>query len=319
MVKSLGISSVEILSDSDAPRSDPTWQEDSVLYSQDKARRVRFSGPSEIAMGASTWNRIEVWIDGVDNTGRHHKLRDAFGLTYAEIEAYCPWNRSGTKLALGLFGRRRDGIAITRTLVYDLDEQRVPFQLEDVVSNGLSWSPAGELLFQSSSRGSKVVDEVGAVRDLSYPSRSSSAVINAWTPSGNYVVLSPEPKPGEPERLQFIDVGSGRLASEAVIDPLQLLPFDEDRFLAQADSTMYFDPTQSQPVLWSGSITSELRCKWRGALYDQQTHSLLLGASRPTFISVSPSDAFPRHPARLFEDRHLQTLDQKWVRVSLTD
>jgi hypothetical protein len=210
-------------------------------------------------MGASTWNSVELWIKDVNTTSQHRQLRDAFGLTYAEIEAYSPWNRFGTRLAFGLFGRYRGGAAITRTLVYDLDEQQVRFQLEDVFSNGLSWSPVDQSLFLSNSRGSMVVNEEGAQRDLGHPSRSSSAVINAWTPSGNYVVLSPEPQPGGPERLQFIDIRTGQIASEVDVDPMELLPFDEERFRSQALSTSYVDPTQAEPILWRGSMANEFR------------------------------------------------------------
>jgi hypothetical protein len=173
-------------------------------------------------------------------------------------------------------------------------------------------------LFFSSFKGCTIVDDQGVRRDLDSSSRASG-IVNAWTPSGHYVVVSPQSERGRPGSLHFVDVESGKLVNEVEIDLAELLPFDQERFGSESQSTRYVDPTQSEPIPWMGSMTEDFTWQWTDALYDQANSSLLLGAYRPTFKSISPSDVFPRQLIRIYEEADLQTLDRHWVRVTLGD
>jgi hypothetical protein len=289
----------------------------------DGSMGLRFSRPGEIGMGASTWGDMKLIAGGRDVTGDHPRLSEGLDLSLAAIDFFYPWDCSGTKIAIPLMGRDRNGRFVHRLVIYDVDHRIFLCQIDDVWCSGIVWSPRDDQVLVVRHEEAEIIGTTGDRRLISAGSHIGDGVLGAWTPDGQHVVLSPSPEPGEPERLLFVSVDTLETVAVEDVDPAVLLPYDEPAFRTMADGYWIFDPDRSDGGIWDTVMLNPLTHGWLTALFEASSPTLLLGTYRPTFELAELPARF-----RLYVDRagqrgppkdHLMacTMRMQWVSVTL--
>jgi hypothetical protein len=123
---------------------------------------------------------------------------------------------------------------------------------------------------------------------------------------------------------------SGEQVAECPFDPLELLPFDEDRFRDLATDRWMIDQDGQPNMSWNGNWFQPLMSHWASALYDGPTSTLTVSVFRPTFELVRPPRTFRRlsaykppprprgqGPSEAPRDERVCVMRRAWVRVSI--
>lgn len=317
-----GIGSVEILSETESQRFERRYPDSLRRPSPDNHYELVLSRPAEIGMGADVWGDVRLLRGQRDVTDHHPALANHFGLSFAGVGFYYPWDRSSTKLTVPLMGRGPQGEWINRIAIYDVTRASYVTEVDDLWCSGINWSPIDDQVLLTHDE-AEVVTPSGDRRRLPSPSRVGDAVVAAWTPNGRNAVISPpvDEEPSKPERLVFIDLDTTEVVVECPLDPVELLPYDSDRLRGSLDELALYDPDNGPPFSsWVGDWAEVATLRhWIDALYEPLRGTLLLCVYRPTYEIVTVPG--PPRPVRSLAPlgKRACVISKRWVRVTLTD
>ncbi len=234
--------------------------------SPDGSWRVLFHDPDEFHMGATGWT-LSLLERGRSVTPQHPFLVKHAGHAAVDCSpTMAPWSHDSRTLLVVTWARTPvllyDIVARTG-IVTDLPERPITAQ----------WDPGGPHAFVLYGDNVTIVDprgtQVGVVRWHAAMSDRPSAF---WLPSGNllFVIRRAE---GRTHARFFTSAGT--LVDDLSIDPLDLVPFDAERFASVGRDRFTLVVNQST------AAAGDLLDTWDDVRFDPQTRLLQLAVYRP--------------------------------------
>jgi hypothetical protein len=184
-------------------------------------------------MGAELWGRVQLLDLDHDMTSEHPSLGDWRGVL--KDGNLCPWDYESGYVALPIL--RRDKSA--DLLLYDVASRSEVSRFDDVWPFGVVWSPATDAAYLSSDRGKELFDTSACRRP--FPCGPVGSLFAGWTPDGRHIVL-PLGEEKQNTVVGFFDTESGHRTTTAELDPMRVLPFDEERFADMSRGRWLYDP-----------------------------------------------------------------------------
>lgn len=286
---------------------EPSWTRRE-YPSPDGKRMLVLHDAFEWHMGATGW-KLSLFEDGRDVTRWHAELRRRFfrwpgssqhGTSDKGFDCpigYSPWHRAGRVLILCNWEDNP-------LYIYDVVEgRRTDVEVSTTGSLFFAhWDPSGDHALVVFSDRALIVDLTGAIIKTIPLSSSFAPTPHAyWLLEGGAFFILQRDGASLSNEIRFYD-GEGALTGGSPLDPLKLIPYDEER---------YSSVSRQGFTLKHGAVTSvgKLLDTWSDARYDQKAGTLRLAVYRP--VGETYRD-------KRFGDLVSCEVEQKWIECQVS-
>jgi len=264
--------------------------------SPDRRFDLVLSVASELAMGLPTWSDAVITrVEGDERTSV--RLPE----NVQALRCFYPWDSESTTVVLPRVSRSYNGTMLS---FHDPSGGQETDRWDYSWLDGLAWSPAEDRLLLIGLDHCAVLGADRTSVSRSTPPRDRSGPpIGGWTPSGREYFVSVR---DDGQHIGFYDADNGDLTEEATLDPVVLLPYDQERLRSQAGQLMTDSGVMSVRVEeWA---LKSLMHSWVSSAWDSLSQRLLLATYRPTFELTSLRGGQPAW-----------TMSKIWIAVELVD